>query len=315
MNQDSGDSNTLQDVKIGTTLLVEKDPLNPTNGQSILNVGDCIVGGDTTVDNALGGTNGDSNTTIQGSQLRGALTITNGSGANITEIDGSTVGNDAGGATAITNGFGGNRVRFSTNSGFPSAVAGSGTTLYGSLTITDADGYIGVGITDAAIFTGTDVRGPVAISSGNSDSSTVMGNPLPGSTLGSDVTVGGPVTVNHGAGFDSFDMESSSAQWGLAINNFAPGFISDTYGSSTKIVNSLISTISPPAPGTGLTIWGDSGPNSVVITDSKVGGAAFISLGSGLPGDADNTVAISTDSASGGATDLVRIADDLDGRW
>ncbi len=296
---DSSDSNTLQDVQIGGALTVEKVTVNaanvPTTGLNTLNIGDCIVSGAVKVDNSAAGTvNGDSNTTIQGSQLRNSLTISNGAGANITEIDGSTIANDTGGPTVITNGFGGNRVRFSTNSGFPSAVTGTGTTLYGSLTISDDSGYIGVGITDAAIFTGTDVKGPVTITGADSDSSTVMGNPLPGSTLGSDVTVGGPVTVSHGAGFDSFDMESSSAQWGLSITDYTA--ITDRYGSSTKIVNSQISTISPPAAGTGLTILGDDGPNNVVITDTKVGGLAYLHLGDELPGDADNTVAISTDA-------------------
>ena len=285
LNSGGGDGNTVQDVKIDGNLNVARDV---TDGSSTLKVVDCIVGGDTTVNYTLNAANGDSNTTIQGSQLRGALSITSGTGNDIVEIDGSTMGSAAGAATNINLGDGGSRVRFVTYSGTPSAVSGQNTTLYGPLNVVSGNGFIGVGLSDSVVFAGTEVKGPVTIGSVSGDSSTIVGVPT-SSSLGSDVTVGGPVTVARGAGYDSFDMESSSAPWGLAITNGAAG---QTYGSSTKIINSQISTFPPPVATTGLTVIGDDGPDSVVITDSKVGNAVVLLLGNG-----DNSVAISTDAA------------------
>ena len=224
------------------------------------------------------GSNGDSNTTIQGSQLRGSLVITNGTGADLIDIEGSTVGSSAGGATQISNGDGGSRDVFTTYAGTPNASGQNTTTLYGSLSINSGAGYIGVGIADTVVFTGTEVKGPVTITSASGDSKTVIGNPLPGSNLGSDVAAGGPVTVTRGQGFDSFDMESSSAKWGLSITNGAAG---QTDGSVTKIVNSQISTYPPPVLTSGLTVNGDDGADLVTITDSQIGGATVLNLGNG----------------------------------
>jgi len=179
--------------------------------------------------------------------------------------------------------------------------------------MTSDDGFIGVGIADTVVFTGTEVKGPVTIASDSGDSKTVMGNPLPGSNLGSDVDVGGPVTVTRGDGFDSFDMESSSAKWGLSITNGAAG---DTDGSETKIVNSQVSTYPPPVPTSGLTIIGDDGADIVTITNSQIGGAAVLQLGegdnqvtlnsTGLPNTTRNVIAF-LDIDTGGGNDSVTI--------
>ncbi len=275
LNSGAGDSNTIQDVKIDGSLLVAKDG---TDGRNDLKIIDSIVGLSTSVLNNNGGSNGDSNTTIQGSQLRGSLAITNGTGADLIDMEGSTVGSSGGGATTITNGDGGSRDVFTTYAGIPTASGQNTTTLYGSLSIQSGAGYIGVGIADTVVFTGTEVKGPVSISSASGDSKTVMGNPLPGSNLGSDVVAGGPVTVTHGQGFDSFDMETSSAKWGLSITN---GVAGQTNGSVTKIVNSQVSTYPPPVLTSGLTVNGDDGADLVTITDSQIGGATVLNLGNG----------------------------------
>jgi hypothetical protein len=242
--------------------------------------------------------NGDSNTVIQGSDLRGALAVINGTGADIVYIDGSSVGIAIGGPTIIVNGDGGSRVRLTTYSG-PSyaggAVVDQGTTLYGALTVVSGIGFRGVGIPDEVVFSKTDVKGAVNLASLSGDSKTDIGkdDPTTKSDLGSDVVVGGPVTVNRGPGLDLFTMKNSNAQWGLTIanNNGAPG---QTDGSSTTIVNSKIGTIPPPALGIGLNITGDDGPDSITITDTIVGGAAVFNLnlaGGGL----QNTVALISD--------------------
>lgn len=293
-NSGSGDSNLLQDVKIGGALLVSKDD---TDGRNVLVIDNAIVVGDTAVLNDDGGGNGDSSTTIRGSQLRGSLAISNGVGADLITIMGSTIGSSAGGATTIDNGDGGSRVTFTTYSGTANATGQSTTTLYGSLAINSGEGRIGVGIADTVVFTGTEVKGPVDIASDSGDSKTVMGNPAPGSNLGSDVAVGGPLTVTRGEGFDDFDMENSSAKWGLEITNGAPG---DTDGSQTKIVNSQVSTYPPPVPTVGLAIIGDDGADIVTITDSQVGGTVDLQLAGG-----DNQVTLSSTGAQGTTRNVI----------
>ncbi len=310
VNSGGGDSNTIQDVKIDGALLVTKIG---GNGRSDLKLVDCIVVDSATVDNNNGGSNGDSNTTIQGCQLRGSLTIANGTGADLIDIEGSTVGSSAGGATTINNGDGGSRNVFTTYAGTPNASGQNTTTLYGPLSIASGTSFIGVGIADTVVFTGTEVKGPVVITGASGDSKTVIGNPLPGSNLGSDVAVGGPVTVVHGQGFDEFDMESSSAKWGLAILNGAAG---QTDGSVTKIVNSQVSTYPPPVLTSGLTVVGDDGADVVTITDSQVGGPTVLNLGNGdnqislistaLPNTTRNTLTSLT-ITTGDGNDLVTI--------
>jgi hypothetical protein len=287
VNSGSGDSNTIQDVKIDGSLFVTKDG---TNGRNDLKIIDSIVVASTAVANNAGGANGDSNTTIQGCQLRGPLTITNGTGADIVDIEGSTVGSATGLATVIDNGDGGSRVVFTTYAGTPNASGQTTTTLYGPLVINSGAGFIGVGIADTVVFTGTEVKGPVTIASASGDSKTVIGNPLPGSNLGSDVAVGGAVTVVRGQGFDSFDMESSSAKFGLAITN---GVAGQTDGSVTKIVNSQVSTYPPPVGTVGLTVIGDDGADTVTITDSQIGNATVLALGNG-----DNQVTLNSTALS-----------------
>jgi hypothetical protein len=75
-------------------------------------------------------------------------------------------------------------------------------------------------------------------------------------------------------------MESSSAPWGLAIENWFYGAVTDTGGGQTQIVNSQVGTQPLGTPGAmGLVILGDDGPNTVTIKDTKEGGAAVINLG------------------------------------
>ena len=168
---------------------------------------------------------------------------------------------DAGGATAITNGFGGSRVRFSTNSEFPTAVTGTGTTLYGPLTITDADGYIGVGITAAAIFTGTDVRGPVTIST---DSATAQR------------TTFGALTILMGGGDDHVNLSRTDVALATDIEMF-PG--QDTVNidyQQTGTASAPLSRLSGP-----VTIAGNSpGPTFGTVETDLLEYAPGVTFGS-----------------------------------
>lgn len=287
-NRGSGDTNTLTDVQVGGDLLVAKDVPFPFSGTSVLTVTNCIVGGTTTVDNNVGGSNGSSRTYFYGCDLRRGLAIANGVGEDIVYIDGSRVGIANNGATTINNGDGQNKVRFSTYIGYSytgnTNAAGLGGTLYGDLTIISGVGL--TGRTDAAVLTRLDVKGRVAISSTSGASSTAIGDESGivgtnnGSTLGSSVTVGGPVTVSRGPGYDVFSMVESTAQWGLSITNNvgAPGH---TEGSSTTINKSSVGTIPLPIVNPGLAITGDDGVDKIDITDTSVGGGAVINTNDG----------------------------------
>jgi hypothetical protein len=219
--------------------------------------GGSVIQGATSIHNAV---TGDNTTTIDSSDLQGSLTITNGNGTNNITVTHSTIGTAAGGATNIVNGNGGSKTMFN-------AATGQSSILYGFLTITN-----GTATKNEVDFTNTQVRGFVTIINGDS---TTLTN-IQSSTLGTDVAVAAPLTINNGAGYDQTNITSTSdIPWGATIND---GVAGQFYGSQTTIANSKIGDNSViPA---GLTIHNDSFDNVIKITASSVStAAAFTNAG------------------------------------
>jgi hypothetical protein len=103
--------------------------------------------------------------------------------------------------------------------------------------------------------------------------------------------IGSPLTVLNAAGFDQLSMTTSSAPWGLFVNNDVGGGAS-VWGSQTTITGSQIGTspFGPDIPGfpnAAMVLLGDAGRDVTNLSNTRLGGVLDLRL---LAGNNDVTL-------------------------
>ena len=290
---DIGNINSLAGSTINGGLWITKMPVGA--GASHLMLTASTVVGPTIVTNVEGGVGGDTTTMIVDSQLVGqdttapaglpaavpmamdrALVITNGDGNDKLDILGSTTFGEAplfdppDNIITVDNGDGGSLTTF----GPKDANDVSRVTVYGGLAIRNGANLPGV--LDMASFHQSDVAGMVAIhnAGGPGATSTMITDSDLGSFLApAGPQIGSPVVVINDDGEDAFAMDSSTAWWGLFINNDDAAGGALPWPSNTSVIDSNIGT----RPGGGSDV-GAAGANLEAAL------AAVNMAGTALPG-------------------------------
>ncbi len=360
---DVGNTNSISGSTFNGGLWVSKNVAAP--GASHLELTSTTVVGPTIVTNVNGAGGGDTTTSIVNSQLVGqappvvpgglpggvpaaagrALVVTNGEGNDKLDVLGSTVIGEPpifatpGTLVAVNNGNGGSLTTFGPTSGNDT----SRVTVYGGVTI--VNGANVPGVLDMASFNQADVSGMLAIynAGGPGATSTMITDANLGSYLApAGPQLGSPVVVINDSGEDAFAMDSSTAWWGLFINNDDASGGTTPWPSQTSIANSNVGTrpggpsdVGPGggalnaalvaegivgtnlpgliSPGDALVVGGGTGSDVVNMNPTQVGGQISIILPSGnnsitMLGAADSPlVYASVVISTGNGNDNVRI--------
>ncbi len=275
--------NVLTNVLVKGNLDVRLDPQNtpPTYARSELAVFDSTIEGAVTVNNTdSAGGGGSTSTVLQRVHIEKQLTITNGPDLDVIDIQDSSIDKSTAAGTTISNGPGGSRTTFT-------STGATGNTLYGSLTIYNGENPIDVPalqqLDDLVTFNNTNVRGKVFIDNDGGDSRVLVSA---NTVLGSDISPpsGDPapsLLLQNGAGVDLFDMQNSTAMFGVSIDHDYGGSSSESnlYGSTTKIYASVIGCCLSGSEG--LTVLGDDGNDIVEVTESNITGPVELKLFNG----------------------------------
>lgn len=269
--------NVLTNVLLKGNLNVTR--VSGTYGRSELAVFDSTIEGAVTVENANGG-GGSTSTVLQRVMIERQLTITNGPDLDTIDIQDSKIDRSTAAGTTITNGPGGSRTTFT-------STGATGNTLYGSLTISNGENPIDVPalqqLDDLVTFNNTNVRGKVSIDNDGGDSRVLVSA---NTVLGSDLSPPGndpapSLLLQNGAGVDLFDMQNSTATFGVTIDHDytdTPSYPA-LYGSTTTIYASVIGCCLDDSEG--LTVWGDDGSDIVQVTESNITGPVEFKLYNG----------------------------------
>jgi hypothetical protein len=306
------------------SLTVDNTNGGTTNGSCTTSLSlDTFVGG-VSITNG----NGQSQTTISGCVIQGQLAIKEGiasgagnrvtiqpSGSVLTVIGtdaietaasspfltgGATNTNEASGdAVVITNGTGGSFTWFDGTSGDPVTIMGGINIVNGSSLTSSEQTNVNV-----VQFTYTNVSGAANIQDGLDGGSSLQTEVNTfNSNLGSTkrVDLPSPMSVQNAGGYATFQMTSSDAPWGVAVDNDALSPTTRTFwGSSTTVSSSGIGD-GPWGPrldvslskdttlGDAFLLHGDNGSDAVnITTSSKINGTAQLNLYGG-----SNTVLVS----------------------
>ena len=217
---------------------------------------------------------GSTSTILRRVEILKQLTITNGADLDTITIEDSNIDWATELGTTINNGPGGSRTQFASTGAW-------GNTLYGPLTILNGENPIDVPglqqLDDLVTFDKTTVAGAVLIDNDGGDSRVSVSND---STLGSNINMGGSLTLQNGAGVDMFEMKNSEATFGVSIDYdydsspTAPPL--NMYGSTTTIYDSIIGCCL--GSSSGLLVLGDQGSDTVEITESTIDGTVTLKL-------------------------------------
>ncbi len=274
--------NVLTNVLVKGNLDVKLSQLTPPNyARGELAVFDSTIEGAVTVNNtsAQGG-GGSTSTVLQRVHIERQLTIINGPDLDVIDIQDSSIDKSTAAGTFISNGRGGSRTTFT-------STGATGNTLYGKLTIINGENPIDVPalqqLDDLVTFNNTNVRGKVWINNDGGDSRVLVSA---NSLLGSDISppAGNPapsLLLQNGAGVDLFDMQNSTATFGVLIDHDYTDMpqAPNLYGSTTTIYASVIGCCLPGSMG--LTVWGDDGSDVVQVTESNITGYVEFKLFNG----------------------------------
>jgi hypothetical protein len=290
------------------------------SGNDVVTLNNANVLGNVDV-TTTGGSQVTSQTTIGGSTIQGQLNIGNGDAggagnrvtiqpnASVQTVIGTTLietfpsaplnaTNLLGDAVVITNGEGGSFSWFDGTSGDPVVVMGGIDISNGSSLTAWEQTNVNV-----IQFTYANVAGAVSVQDGLDDGSSLQTQVNTfNSNLGLTKRVDrpSPVSVQNAGGYASFQMTSSDAPWGVAVDNDALSPPKTFWGSLTTVTSSAIgdgpwgprldvSLSNDTNAGDALLVNGDNGSDVVnITTTSKIDGTARLNLLGG-----SNTVVVS----------------------